>query len=578
MATGWLNFDIPKPGWLNFGRTAEAGNELTIDATMPPPTPNWTFWIGLRLRHDVSIAAHVALPQRKAISVRWASGVPLPVIDACPWTYGQPFPIRDAIRWTYGVPFPQAAMMPWTYGVPNPQAALIRWTYGVPNPQSATLPWQSGLPERREAWAAWQSGQPERQEATAPWQSGLPQRREISLLWNSGQPIHQDWRIVWDNGRPAPHGWRTPIRPHLPGKQWGRLNFVCPWPGLLNFGNACFGGSLMYPAVKRSYRVMNSAALIRVSDGADIPVSNLTVKLDRDSWCWTLSAHLIGRTAYETVPASPGLVQATVNGFVWQFVVDDVDYSRAFGTFGGSLTGRSPVALLAEPYALPRSYRETALRTAQQLTLQELPFGFALDTTLPDWTVPANTFQYENLTPVEVIIRVTKACGGRVYSDPVEKIVYCAPRWPRKPWAWSGAADRTLPSSYTLTEKLQTQPGVEYEAVIVSGGANGGVVALCKRAGTGGLTHAPSVVDALITHLDAADPRGVQELADRWPMKAYTLELPLQAIPTGAGLITPGMVLDFADGGEDGFRGLVTGCTITATWNSVKQTLELISP
>jgi len=87
--------------------------------------------------------------------------------------------------------------------------------------------------------------------------------------------------------------------------------------------------------------------------------------------------------------------------------------------------------------------------------------------------------------------------------------------------------------------------------VMVSGGVDGGIVTICKRTDTGGLTHAPSAVDTLITHIDAATPRAIQELADHWPMKSYTIELPLQATPAGAGLIEPGTVIDFADGEDD---------------------------
>lgn len=323
--------------------------------------------------------------------------------------------------------------------------------------------------------------------------------------------------------------------------------------------------------------MLNSAALIRVSDSADIPVSNLTVALDWESWCWTLSATLLGRTAYETVPAAPGLVQATINGFIWQFVPDEVSYSRTFGLFGGQLTGRSRVAELASPFALARSYREGGLRTAEQLALQELPEGYTLDWQLPEWTVPADTYQYENLTPMESITRIAQAAGGRLYPDPVLKTIHAVPKWPQRPWYWTFVTDATLPSSYALKEAMANQQGTAYEAIMASGGARNGAIALCKITGTGGATYAPAAVDTLITHVDAGTARAVQELADSWPMRRYTLELPLQASPAGAGLILPGTTLDFSDG-EDGWRGLVTGVSITARRESTIQTLEIVSP
>lgn len=578
MSIGFLDFALPRPDFLNFGRTAQPDNELTIEYTMAPLSGGLSFFVGLRLSYTVSAANHgtneasrqlslahhaglvhlthssvtwdSALPRGQPVHLVHHSGLPVPAFTAIRWSAGQPLGARDSILWSLGTPF---------------------W-------ESRFVVYDAGQPMLQELGVPWKTGQLHSVNVSSPMQSGIVLRFIPSVHWTDGRVEQKQVKVVWDDGRPPPHGWRVPILP-LPtdGKAWGRLNFVCPAGGTLNFGNACFGASHLLVAVQRSYRVINSAALIRVSDSADIPVSRLTIGLDWESWCWTLSATLMNRTGYERIPSAPGLVQATINGFVWRFVVDDVDYSRAFNTFGGQLTGRSPIALLAEPYTLQKSYRETSLKTAQQLLLQELPEGYSLTVTLPDWTIPANVFQYENLTPMEALIRIAKSCGGKVYAHKTDQTIYAVPKWPRKPWDWSAAADATLPSSYTLKENLKQQEGFEYEAIMVAGGVDSGIVAICKRTGTGGLTHAPSAVDTLITHLDAAEPRAIQELADHWPMKSYTLELPLQATPAGAGLIEPGTVIDFADGEEDGFRGLVVGVSINATWNSVQQTLELIA-
>ncbi len=581
MSGGFLDFSVAKPGFLDFGGTGsgDADNELTIEVTFAPLAGGLTFNVGLRLQHTVLLATDTANSAAHALGVPLHTAQPQPIRASAPWSAGLPiFPALSA-PWSAGLPIFPALSAPWSAGQPNRPAMTVPWGDG--SAQHATMhgPWESGTPTREAPMIPWHSGQPATRAVLLPSFSGVPVRAALSIPWRAGQDASQTVSVRWDNGQPARHGWRVPVLP-LPtaGKIWGRLNFVCPFPSLLNFGNACFGAGQLLVPVRRSYRVINSAALIRVSDSADIPVSNLTVQLDWESWCWTLSATLIGRTAYETVPAAPGLVQATINGFVWQFVVDEVDYSRAFGTFGGQLTGRSPIALLAEPYSLKKSYQETSLKTAQQLMLQELPGDFSLTVTLPDWTVPANVFQYENLTPLEAILRIAQASGGRVYADKITKTVYAVPKWPRKPWTWSAAADATLPSSYTLREQLRRQEGFEYEAVMVSGGVNEGIVLIAKRADTGGLTYAPSAVDTLITHLDAAEPRAIQELADAWPMRRYTLELPLQATPAGAGLIEPGTVLDFADGEDDGWRGLVIGVSVSANWNAVQQTLEIIAP
>lgn len=323
--------------------------------------------------------------------------------------------------------------------------------------------------------------------------------------------------------------------------------------------------------------MINTASLIRVADGADIPVSNLTVQIDRDSWCWSLSATLLGRAAHDLIPAYPGRVRATINGFAWEFIVDDRRYSRAFGRFEASITGRSPVAAISAPYAAPSSATVASLRTAAQLVTERLPMDWTLDWTLNDWTVPAGSFAYQNLTPMEQILRVVKATGGMVQADPTDLTLHTQRRWPQRPWAWTSfVPDASLPSSYTLTEALQPKLGAEYEAILVTGGVEG-LAVIATRTGTGGATFAGGIADNLLTHLDPATERAAQELADQWPMKQYTLTLPLQASPAGAGLILPGTTFDFVDG-EDGWRGLVTGVSISANFNSIQQTLEVVSP
>jgi len=580
MSIGWLDFGIVQPGWLNFGRTAVPDNELTIQATLLPVSGTLSFFIGFRLSYTVSARNHGTQEINRDLHLAHDAGLVHHTHYSVTWDSALPIHQHVSIVHASGLPIHAFTSIGWGAGQQFAALDSISWKQGTPLFESCAVVYDHGQPILHEKSLTWNAGQPSHVDVASPMQSGIVLRFIPSIHWTDGHVEPGTASIVWDNGRPAPHGWRPTVIP-LPtdGKLWGRLNFVCPAGSFLNFGSLCFGSAMLAVPIRRSYRVINSAALIRVSDSADIPVSNLTVSIDWESWCWTLSATLMNRTGYERVPAAPGLVQATINGFVWRFVVDEVDYSRAFNDFGGQLTGRSPIALMAEPYSLAKSYWETSTKTAQQLMLQELLEGFSLSVSLPDWTVPERVFKYENLTPMEALIRIVKSCGGKVYAHKTDQTIYAVPKWPRKPWDWlSSPATITLPSSYTLKENLKQQEGFEYEAIMVSGGVDSGIVAICKRAATGGLTHAPSVVDTLITHLDAAEPRAIQELADHWPMKSYTLELPLQATPAGAGLIEPGTVLDFADGEDEGFRGLVVGVSISASWNSVQQTLEIIAP
>ena len=402
------------------------------------------------------------------------------------------------------------------------------------------------------------------------YQAGLPGIEVIRNFYQAGIPVGIPGWTVWQQAIPPPPRWRilSPPRPPRP-RRTGRLNFACWAPGFLNFGAACWGSGPLWPLIRRSYLVRNTASLIRIRDEVDIPVTQLTVALDINSWCWTLRARL-PLSSIAGVPTYPGTVRATINGFAWDFIVDDLNWNRTFGAGEATLNGRSPAARYAAPYALARSGQESALRTAEQQVQQALGPGWSLDWQLPEWTIPGGTL-------IEIMLRVVKAAGGWLAADPQAPVLHVVPKWQQKPWAWSFAPDLSLPASYVLTETQQLTGDTAFESILISGGKEGWVV-LATRAGTGGTTTAPAVVDRLITDVPAAAGRATQELADLWPLKHYTLTLPLQATPAGSGVLLPGTTLDFLDGAENGFRGRVVGVSIRTAWNAILQTVEVVAP
>lgn len=604
MSGGVLNFSLPRPDGLNFGREALYGHDLTLAGVLVPPSGNFQFSV---ITNSLTLAG-VLNPLSG--SFQFFRSIRLESSSGLRWQTAHPYRVDRTAPQPSAIPFIRAVSISDHAGNPTAQPITAPWTAGEPVQSTDRLAWEEGHPQNVPSAIAWTAGDLIRHRAGLRWTQGHLTLAASALRYEESQPAHaaialrfattQPWiapaeGIVWASGarwaheeplrhqqamRP-PRGWRiVPYTPPPTTKREGRLNFACPAPHYLNFGLRCLGSALLYPRIRRSYRVLNTASLIRVSDNTDLPCSQISVKLDWTSWCWSLSATLIGRAAHDLVPPYPGKVRATLNSFSWDFVVDDLRYSRKFGEFSATLTGRSPAAVMAEPYAATRSYTETSLATAQQLALAELISGWQLDwaATLADWTVPARTYQYQNLTAIESINRIVKAAGGRVYADAVNNVLHALPKWPVAPWHWATAVpDQSLPSSYTLTEQRNMTTGAEYDCIVVSGGVNNGICVLATRDGMPGTYPANAVVDSLITDLAPARARATQEIADAWPMKHYSLSLPLQATPSGAGLLLPGTIFDFVDG-DDGWRGLVTGVTLTAGRNSIMQDLEVVAP
>lgn len=581
MSGGTLNFGLPFPDALNFGRTQSYDYDLTIAITLSPPAAYFRFYLSHLLQSTVSGRWQTPAIKRRESALTQATGQSLFPSIALHWDAGQSVPQSESLAWPAGHPVPQSESLTWSAAVSHESSTSWLWTGGQPFRWEAVLDWQMGQAQVDAAALRWTGGQPSISTPVLRWQESEKYILAQGAGWDTAQPWTLAVPLRHRQAKLPPFGWRP--RPYVRpgrGRMDGALNFICPWPGRLRFGTLCFGSAHRLVSIQRSYRVINSASLIRVSDSTDIPCSSITIKLDRDSWGWTLSASLLGRAAHDLIPVCPGKVRATLNGFSWDFIVDDLRYSRAFGEFSATLAGRSPAAVMASPYATTRSYQEPLLHTAQQLALQELALDWQLDWSeeLTDWTVPEGTYDYQNLTPMESIVRVVKAAGGWVWADATEAVLHAVPRWPYKPWDWANAVPvASLPSSYTLTEQRRAETGAEYDCILVSGGVNNGVCVLATRTGMPGTYPADAVVDSLITDVAPATARAIQEIADAWPMKHYSLSLPLQASPAGAGLLLPGTVFDFVDG-EDGWRGLITGVTLSASRESIRQDLEIVSP
>lgn len=515
------------------------------------------------------------------------SGIP----RRSPWRVATPAPLAQRSPWHTSERLAHRIHLPEISPVQQPLAQRSWWNNGALRAARLAsitdLPVQQ--PTRQRSW--WNNATPLAARGDwddlfplitpvaidSPWHTATPASQSWISGWQPALPQPQSWRSWWDSAMPPPPGLRfrpPPVTP--PIRPRGRLDFRCPARMSLDFGNACFGSAGWLVPIRESYSVLNSGSLIRISDGADIPVSSLTVKIDRDSWCWSLSASLIGRTAADLATERTEVL-ATINGFQWKFVIDTLSRDREFGKTDGSISGRSLLAWWSAPYTPTGSYLETDAKTAEQLALQAIPYGGFLDWQLPTWTVPARVWQYQNLTPVEVLARLAKSAGGMVQADPVDLKFWLSPRWPVKPWEWSTTSPfATLPSAYCTREEREGIPGTEHDAIMVYGGMDSGIVCMATRAGQPGLVVAPPVNDTLIVDIEPAKARAVQEIADLWPMRQFTITLPLQAQPDGAGLIQPGLFFDFSDG-DDGWRGLATAVSISASFGKTTQTVTTVS-
>jgi hypothetical protein len=245
------------------------------------------------------------------------------------------------------------------------------------------------------------------------WRQATPQSNALVDAFGDARLLVKGWVERWRKlGYPAnaknPGPGIPPVDPtYLPPIGFVRLSLRCPLPTTphlsLNIVQ-CPAIPLVSIPILETYRVLNSCSLVRLPDRTPLPVTSLSIETDVDSWCWSLTATLAGPAGWDLLaPQAPGFlpveVEAMINGWTWQFLLDEPGLSRSFNRHSLSLKGRSRSAWLTEPFLRATSGVESNPRTAQQLAEQALDnLGWTLDwQLLVDWLVLGGMYLWNGM-------------------------------------------------------------------------------------------------------------------------------------------------------------------------------------
>ena len=351
----------------------------------------------------------------------------------------------------------------------------------------------------------------------------------------------------------------------------GHLVFICE-----NHDNPPSARETVVVPIRRLYFVLNNVTLHRVPDGAAVPVFNLSLSLDADSWTWGFEASLPASAESLVDPgAASGPVEllASVNGTAFRVLAESISRERTFGESSIRISGRGRNAALAAPYAPVMTFANTEGRTARQLmddvlTVNGVPLGWSVDWGLTDWNVPAGALAHQG-TWIEALTAIAGAAGGYLLPHPTAQTLRVRHRYPVPPWEWGSVTpDFVLPVDAVARESVRWLEKPAYNRVFVSG-QQVGVLGQVTRAGTAGDVLAPMVVDALITEAPAARQRGIAILSDTGRQIEVSLRLP---VLTETGIIEPGAFVEYQDGSVTRL-GLVRATQVQAGFPEVWQTL-----
>lgn len=420
------------------------------------------------------------------------------------------------------------------------------------------------------------------------WQSAVLVVRGQGSDFQTARPQLKGWRGRYQEAVPPPPGisrWVVPeppvpqpcytSSPHLLfaalAATDGHLLFLCenhitpPPPN---------GEPVVVP-VRRVYFVINNVTLYRVSDGAPVPVFNLSLSLDASSWAWGFDAVLPAKAEALVAGSASGPVElvASVNGTPFRVLAESISRERVFGDASIRISGRGRNAVLAAPYAPVMTFSNTEGRTARQLmddvlTVNGISLGWAVDWGLTDWNVPTGAFAQQG-SWIDALTAIAGAAGGYLIPHPSTQSIRVRHRYPVAPWEWSTVTpDFVLPVDAVARESLRWLEKPAYNRVFVSG-QDVGVLGQVTRAGTAGDVLAPMVVDPLITEAAAARQRGIAVLADTGQQLEVSLRLPVLA---ETGIIEPGAFVEYQDGSVTRL-GIVRATQVEAGMPEVWQTL-----
>jgi len=563
-----------------------AGNQVALpipdDLEPPPPPP--------------------PLEPGLVTSLVWRDGARKGLEVKCSHGLAAGLEIERSADYADGDPAAGELRAPWRFLNPLESHRATGWRDTDPLEQSTDAAWRSLLPVEIARGLLYRDTDPRSVEAEARWlladtigidrgtRHGLGRPLEIECAgpWILGTMVYPDWEVPWGWGKPPrtlvdnpnidhpvpPTPQPPPVYVPPAGNQVD-LPFTCKRFDVP--GNQVGLPFRKYQCLRSSLVVENDVILKRVSDDTQVACIQISINGDLESYtnAWSAQVAVEDFTLVDPTDTGPVEVVATINGQDHLLLLERFGRDEVFDPQGGKtatvrVQGRSISAELDEPYSARKSRFETQAKSHWQLMQQELPGNWTLEAH-PAWSdygdnitalVPANTFSYTDLSPIQAVARIAEATGAVVQQVPESRTLRIVPRRIGKAWEWDQTtADLEVDAGQIRSSAVECEPAVRHNGVFVRGETNG-VEVQCERDGTGGDPWLDMVVDQLITDAQHGLQRGISELGATGKRQVYTVELPIDK--NDDGLINTGQIINVVESVTDDWNGQPIAWSLSA--------------
>ena len=532
------------------------------------------------------------------VGIAWGRQIPVTAARAVRWSALGPAGVALVARWSPLGAVTRAQPVIWG-GMAN-TAGLTRLAWGSHRAMAAPptrVPWGALLAsstQRRLGWQAvadlpsppwrvpWAPLEPAGAAVVWGWEAlGEARVPPILARWSAMRALWARWRVPWGVMRDPLWRWPRPPAPQeppvivpAPADRFRLYLRPRTQPSAGRDFRLRLGGPY-YLTVQRSWRVIITYSVYRLSDGLPLNVASVNLRADRDSYGWEATVTTPDRAVIDALfSADPSASFAVVicghvvhlQPLVWRV-------SRKFGDTQYTITANSRTALLDAPFAVATGGSNATSLTARQLCEAALEgTGFTLQWDCPvDWPIPAGRHTWSHATPKTRIRAIVDAVGATLQSALASDTLIVTPRYPLAPWEWAGQTPTLVLSGMIRSVELGLAQGMAYDCVYVSG-TDTGALSWVKLAGTQGERPASGVTDAYLTTGEANRERGRQVLAADANKKSFEVVIGIDQYPNPPGIVVPGTLVELVVDGTH-WLDLVMSCQLECKFGSLTQTL-----